>query len=129
MKQPKSRAYGITLIELMIVVAIISVLAGIAIPAYNGYIKESRLSASRANIEPLRLAMEDYWLDNGSYTAFDGRQWDPSGTQDLNTDPTDWHPDGDENQFIYNVTATTNTYTISVQHISLPASDAQTFSK
>ncbi|MCP3868218.1 MAG: pilin [Gammaproteobacteria bacterium] len=125
-----TRANGFTLVELMIAIAILVVIVGIAIPAYNGYIQEARLSAARMNIEPLRLALEDHWLDNASYQA---GTWNPSGTQDLKT-TIGWRPDGDKDQYIYIVTlfdvnTANETYGISIRHVDNPSEELATFRK
>ena len=91
---------GFTLVELLIAIAILSVIAGIAIPAYNGYIREARITSARINIEPLRLALADFWLDNG---AFVEGAWDPSGTQTLKSGALGWRPDGDKDKYDYSV--------------------------
>ena len=60
---------GFTLVEAMIAVAILAIVAAIAVPAYNGYIRESRLGAMRMNLDTLRIAVEAFKLDsvNSSY--------------------------------------------------------------
>jgi Tfp pilus assembly protein PilE len=100
----------------MIVVAVLSILAMLAIPAYRGYISTARQTAAQANIEPLRLAIEDYRLDNMNtgYTGLDG-VWDPDGTKTLENGNLGWAPDGDQGEFYYQVSgANTDSYTITV---------------
>jgi prepilin-type N-terminal cleavage/methylation domain-containing protein len=58
---------GVTLIELIIVVAIIGILAMIAVPAYIGQQKNAARTEAYSNLQNLRLLEEQYFAENGCY--------------------------------------------------------------
>ncbi|HGS5688746.1 TPA: pilin [Vibrio cholerae] len=62
---------GFTLIELMIVVAIIGVLAAIAIPAYKDYVTKSEASSALATLKALQTPAELLYQDKGAFVTAD----------------------------------------------------------
>ncbi|MBW2039899.1 MAG: prepilin-type N-terminal cleavage/methylation domain-containing protein [Deltaproteobacteria bacterium] len=60
---------GVTLLELMIVVAIVGILAAVAIPAYDGYVTRSRRSNAFTALETVRAAQEMYRAEHGFYAG------------------------------------------------------------
>ncbi|MBI3565196.1 MAG: prepilin-type N-terminal cleavage/methylation domain-containing protein, partial [Elusimicrobia bacterium] len=66
----KKNKKGFTLIELMIVVAIIGILAAIAIPKFAELIRKSGEGASKGNLGSIRSALSIYYGDmEGTYPA------------------------------------------------------------
>jgi prepilin-type N-terminal cleavage/methylation domain-containing protein len=58
---------GFTLIELMVVVAIVAILASVSIPAYFNHLSRSRQSDAISELMQIRAAQEMYFAENGEF--------------------------------------------------------------
>ncbi|MGB8856657.1 MAG: type IV pilin protein [Burkholderiales bacterium] len=65
--QRKQKNAGFTLIEIMIVIAIMGILAAIAVPAYTDYVIRSRTTEATTTLSDLRVRMEQFFQDNRNY--------------------------------------------------------------
>ena len=77
MRRNRKQDAGFTLIELMIVMAIIGVLAVVAIPSFVGAIKQAREAVLKEDLHVLRAAIDSYTMD---------KQKAPQSLEDLITD-------------------------------------------
>lgn len=78
----KQKNSGFTLIELMITIVIIAILAAIALPSYQNYIKRTNIKAAQTDLVSLSLVFENYYQRNLSYP-----NQDYSNTSELSVFP------------------------------------------
>ncbi|MGD8478248.1 MAG: type IV pilin protein [Burkholderiales bacterium] len=65
------KAAGFTLIEVLIVVAIVALLASIAMPAYTEYVMRGRLVEAQSGLQVKRVELEQFFQDNRTYVGYD----------------------------------------------------------
>jgi len=97
---------GFTLIELMIVVAVIGILTAVALPSYLGYVRRGAIQEGLQALSADRVKMEQYFMDNRTYTSGSSAcgSGAPGSGQTLDS--------ATAGKFTISCTATATTYTI-----------------
>jgi len=74
---------GFSLIELMVVVAIIGILAMVAVPSFMRYLAKAKRAEAYVNLRGMHSAMEEYYAEHGRYvdklSGNNGAGWKPKG--------------------------------------------------
>ena len=100
-------ARGFTLLELMVVVAIVGILAAIALPSYQGYIDQARQATLRSAAQSMAVRQALYRAEEGTYS---GEGWSPG---DGPTE-TGWAPSDGADAFTYAINAGSDGYAVTV---------------
>lgn len=78
---------GFTLIELVVVISILAILSGVLVPRVTNHLKSARDARRLADIKAVRNAIEQYYMDKGSYPAANANStyggWDVSNDGDF----------------------------------------------
>jgi type IV pilus assembly protein PilE len=100
-------ARGFTLLELMIVVAIIGILSAIALPSYQGYLEQARQATLRSAAQSMAVRQALYRAEEGAYSS---EGWSPG---DGPTE-TGWAPSDGADAFTYAISAGRDGYAVTV---------------
>lgn len=86
---------GFTIIELMIVIAIIALLAMISIPSFTRFLGKAKRAEAYMNLHALYAAEKSYWAEHGTYSSV------LSGPEGIGWQPEGYHGGGQTENFYY----------------------------
>ena len=117
MRKLHNRKGGFTLIELMIVVAIIGILAAIAIPNFLMFQLRSKTGEAKVNLAAIRTAEEGFFAEFGAYVPAAANPGAPTSQKAPWGTPVDfgsmgWAPEGDV-YFQYDASVAGSSYSLS----------------
>lgn len=81
----RQRSGGFTLIEILVVIALIAILAGITLVAAGGFMDAASRTRAKGEIQAMSTALENYKLDNGAYPAANTLLGPPTGAYNYNS--------------------------------------------
>ena len=124
----KRIAQGFTLIELMIVVAIIGILAAIAIPNFVKFQCRSKQSEAKTNLKAIYVAQESYRGEFDQYVAVSAANYRPTGSNQLG-----FYAQGQRRRYDYSSSATATSFVATAIGITpdteTPATDTWSISQ
>ena len=62
-----TKSSGFSLVELLVVVAIVGILSSISVVAYNGYVSGTKKSSAKNMMQQISLGQSDYYSSYGEY--------------------------------------------------------------
>ncbi|WP_408900412.1 type IV pilin protein [Photobacterium piscicola] len=107
---------GVTLIEMLIVVAVIGVLTAIAYPSYQSHVLKGHRTQAMGDLIMIQLAMEDKRTGGKAYSDFDGHT-----NSEIETDLCGSCVN--EERYSYKISASDTTYTITATPNTIQDSD------
>lgn len=105
----KTKVQGFTIIEVLVVVAILGILAAIAIPGYTKYVTNARRADGKSALVAAAQAMERYYTNNYDYGSMNGTDYSGADIPDKS------------DQELYNITVTeANATDFSIEAVADP---------